>query len=129
MGLNYLFSGPTGIMGVLKLDLTQRFSDSHVLINTIVTMQFGLALIRSEVEPDGVRNYIWLESVALVSAHALILTIGARLLVSTFLYLIDEKGQAFVAADVVAFGESATFNIDREAGASGQQLGNKKLPL
>ena len=44
-GLRMLLAGTDGIMGVLLLDLHHRFQASEALLNTIVSLQFGLALL------------------------------------------------------------------------------------
>ena len=51
-GLRLLLAGPDGIIGVLKLDLIDRFQSSETLVNTILTMQFGIAVSSG-------KTYIW----------------------------------------------------------------------
>ena len=45
--LRMLFVGPDAIMGVLLLDLTERYSESGALVNTIVSVQLGISCLSS----------------------------------------------------------------------------------
>ena len=47
IGLRMLFGGPDGLMGVLLLDLKNRFQASDVFLNVIVTLQFAVSLFSS----------------------------------------------------------------------------------
>ena len=43
--MRILAAGPDGIMGVMLLDLTHRFDATEMLLNTTVSLQYGVALL------------------------------------------------------------------------------------